>query len=303
MLGKKSIHAEEAFRGNYMGAGFLKVKDISAYLTENFRDFNKEMIPLYMELNPDKTKIAAGLACGMLWTISKGIKIGDVVLCPDGVGNYYAGEVAGDYEYHRETNLAHRRPMRWFSRMIAREEMSDGLKNSTGSIGTVSTITQYGPEIDALISGAKLEPLESVEVLDMGVSSFGLERILEEFLVENWESTELGKKYDIYEEDGERSGQQFKTDDNGRIDILAISKDKSELLVVELKRGRVSDEVVGQIQRYMGFVQEVLAEKGQTVRGVIIGKEDDIKFRRALSVTQNIEFYAYKLKGFELEKK
>ena len=39
--------------------------------------------------------------------------------------------------------------------------------------------------------------------------------------------------------------------DTGPIDILAISKDKKTLLVVELKKGRVSDNVVGQIQRYI----------------------------------------------------
>ena len=44
------------------------------------------------------------------------------------------------------------------------------------------------------------------------------------------------------------------------MDILAISKDKSELLVIELKKGRASDVVVGQIQRYMGFAQYELAE-------------------------------------------
>jgi hypothetical protein len=47
------------------------------------------------------------------------------------------------------------------------------------------------------------------------------------------------------------------------IDILAISKDKTELLVVELKKGRASDMVVGQIQRYMGYVLEELAETNQ----------------------------------------
>jgi hypothetical protein len=46
--------------------------------------------------------------------------------------------------------------------------------------------------------------------------------------------TELGKEYDIYEEDGEK-GQQYQTD-TGPLDILAISKDKKRLLVVELKR-------------------------------------------------------------------
>ena len=63
----------------------------------------------------------------------------------------------------------------------------------------------------------------------------------------------------------------------------------------------VSDVVVGQIQRYMGYVKEELAEKDQTVKGVIIGFEDDLKIRRALSVTSNIDFYTYKI-SFKLEK-
>ena len=67
------------------------------------------------------------------------------------------------------------------------------------------------------------------------------------------------------------------------------------MLVIELKRGRASDVVVGQIQRYMGYVKDELLEQGQVVKGLIIGKEDDLKLRRALSVCTNIEFYKYKI--------
>jgi restriction system protein len=119
-------------------------------------------------------------------------------------------------------------------------------------------------------------------------------------LVQNWKQTELGKHYEIFEEDGEIVGQQYPSD-TGPIDILALSKDKKTILVVELKKGRVSDNVVGQIQRYMGYVKEELAEKDQTVKGVIIGLDDDIRIRRALSVTNNIEFYRYKV-NFQLYK-
>ena len=77
------------------------------------------------------------------------------------------------------------------------------------------------------------------------------------------------------------------------MDILAISKDKKELLVVELKKGRASDSVIGQIQRYMGYVTEELSEDNQVVKGVIIALDDDLRIKRALSVTQNIEFYRY----------
>ena len=121
-----------------------------------------------------------------------------------------------------------------------------------------------------------------------------IEKHLEDFLVQNWRQTELGREYDIYEEEGELVGQQYPSD-TGPIDILAISKDKKTLLVVELKRGRASDNVVGQIQRYMGYVLEELAEENQTVKGVIIALEDDLRIKRALAVTNNIEFYRYQV--------
>jgi len=119
-------------------------------------------------------------------------------------------------------------------------------------------------------------------------------------LVKNWKNTSLGKQYDIYELDGVLVGQQFPSD-TGPLDILAISKDRNTFLVVELKKGRVSDNVVGQIQRYMGYVKEDLAEPHQEVKGIIIGSEDDVRIRRALSVTTNIEFYKYKV-NFKLTK-
>ena len=42
------------------------------------------------------------------------------------------------------------------------------------------------------------------------------------------------------------------------------------------------DVVVGQIQRYMGYVVEELAEEGQSVKGIIIALEDDLRIQRAL---------------------
>jgi restriction system protein len=66
---------------------------------------------------------------------------------------------------------------------------------------------------------------------------------LGDFPISNWPSTVLGQKYDIYTVDGEMVGQQYPSD-TGPIDILAISKDGKELLVVELKRGRSSDVLV-----------------------------------------------------------
>lgn len=300
MLGQKSIHAAEGYAGNFIGADFEIPQDLMPDLPDDWRVFNKKFIPIFMASHPTKTKIGAGLACGALWTVSKGIQKGDTVLCPDGFGAYFVGELAGDYYYAPGQPLPHRRPVKWLPQTIQRADMTDSLKNSTGSIGTVSTITQYAAEIEKLL-GVQTSP--SLIATDPDVedpAAFALEKHLEDFLVQNWTQTELGKEYDIFSEDGDLVGQQYLTD-TGPMDILAIKKDKSELLVVELKKGRASDVVVGQVLRYMGFVLQDLAEPGQTVRGVIIALEDDKRIRRALAVTPMIDFYRYQI-SFKLLK-
>lgn len=300
MLGKKSMFAETCFAENFVGAYFDIQMDISKSLTDDWREFNHEMIPIYLKQRPDKPKVAAGLACGALWTISKGIKQGDTVLCPDGKGSYWVGVVSSEYYYQEGKILPHRRRVTWYPKTVERANMSEALRNSTGSIGTVSNITKYANEIEALIAGHPIPTIYSSDSTVEDASIFALEKHLEDFLVQNWTQTEISKKFDIFEDGGELVGQQYPTD-TGPIDILAISKDKKELLVVELKKGRAADSVVGQIQRYMGFVKEELAEDHQVVRGIIIALEDDLRIKRALSVAPNIEFYRYKV-SFKLFK-
>lgn len=294
MLGAKSIHADACFNNGFIGADFGIHQDLTNHLYENWRDFNKEFIPVWQNKFPGRSKISAGLACGALWTISKGIKAGDMIISPKGDGTYLIGEVLDNYYYKGGDILPHRRNVKWFSSVIDRVNMSDALRNSTGSIGTVSDISKHATELEGYLTGNQAPLVYTNDETIEDFTEFALEKHLEDFLVKNWRYTELGRQYDIYMEDGEIVGQQYPSD-TGPIDILAISKDKKSILVVELKKGRVSDHVVGQVQRYMGFVLEQLAEKGQEVKGVIIGFEDDLKIKRALSVTNNIEFYKYQV--------
>ena len=286
-------------QGHFIGTDFDMAIDLTNRLPEVWRKFNDEFIPLFLEQHPGKSKIAAGLACAALWTVSKGIKAGDIVLCPDGAGRYHVAEVEGEYYYAPGQILPHRRHVTWLNRIIDRADMSEALRNSTGSIGTASNITKHTEELETLLGVHQTTRLFSNDTSVEDASSFALEAHLEEFLMKNWSHTELGKEYDIYEEDGIKA-QQYQTD-TGPLDILAISKDKKRLLVVELKKGRASDAVVGQTLRYMSYVNEVLAEDGQQVRGVIIAHEDDPRIRRALSMTPGIEFYRYQV-SFKLMK-
>ena len=301
ILGRNHVFADESIKGNFVGVGFIREIDFTGKLLDEWREFNKKYIPVYLENQPGASKVKAGLACGTLHTVCKGMSLGDIVLCPDGKRNYYIGEVISNYVYSKESNLPHRRNVKWFNKVISRDLMSDALQNSTGSINTLADISKHALEIENLISGSRPSIISSSDETVEDASIFALEKHLEDFLVENWEKTELGKKYDIFYEDNELVGQQYETD-TGPIDILAISKDKKELLVVELKKGRASDFVVGQVQRYMGYVKDQIAEVNQEVKGVIIAFENDLKIKRALSVAKNIDFYTYKV-DFTLHKK
>jgi restriction system protein len=300
MLGKKSAFASECFAGDFIGADFDIAQDLSAHLAEDWRAFNKQFIPVFLAKNPGKSKITAGLACGALWTLCKGMNSGDIVLCPDGAGAYRVGEITGGYYYAPGGNLPHRRKVKWYDILIARLAMSQALQNSTGSAGTVSNVSGYGPEIETFLNMAPPLTIISADPTIEDPAAFAMEKHLEAFLVLNWDQTELAKTFSIFEEEGEKVGQQYETD-AGPIDILAISKDKKRLLVVELKRGRATDVVVGQVLRYMGYVKEEIAEADQTVEGAIIAFEDDKKLRWALAAVPHVSFYRYEIR-FKLVK-
>jgi restriction system protein len=51
----------------------------------------------------------------------------------------------------------------------------------------------------------------------------------------------------------------------------------------------------------MSYVQDELAEEGQTVSGVIIALEDDQRIRRALAMVPAVSFYRYQV-SFRLVK-
>ena len=300
MCGHKYKFLNDFFEGNCIGVHYEINQDLTYQLPEDWHAFNRKFIPIYMKTHPDKSKIAAGLACGAVHTVSKSIQQGDIILTPNGTGDYLVGEVIGDYEYHPESPIPHQRPVNWFTSQISRSEMSEPLSKSVAAPGPVNNISGYAKEIEDLIRGisstGSLQPDKEIE----DYSAFAMEKHLEDFLVENWEKTPFGNDYGIFEEDGEPVGQQYPTD-TGSMDILAVSKDQKTLLVIELKKGRASDSVVGQILRYMGFVRDELTEPNQQVKGAIIAMEDDIRLQRALSMVKDIDFYRYEV-SFKLKK-
>jgi hypothetical protein len=67
----------------------------------------------------------------------------------------------------------------------------------------------------------------------------------------------------------------------GRTDLICLDQN-SDFVILELKAVHTSDEAVGQILRYMGFVREKWAEaSGKKVRGIILSPSFDEQLRLA----------------------
>jgi len=300
ILGKANSSAADCREGNFVGVDFMFEQDLTDKFSDDSREFNRQLIPVLMANRPI-TKISAGMACGMTWTLCAGLQAGDIVLCPTGKKTYYAGTVVGSYFYEPKGDLPHRRPVKWFDIEINAADMSEALRRSAGSIGTTAMLGDYGAEIEELIGATPFTASQNLGLNLEDVSEGILEKYLQEFLALNWEKTPFATEFNIYkDEEGQMVGQQFNAFGNDRIDILAESKDKSTLLVIELKKGRGTDAAVGQVLRYMGYINTI-KDDNQTVRGLIIAHEDDERTQHALSMIENVDFYVYKLQ-FSLTK-
>jgi restriction system protein len=144
------------------------------------------------------------------------------------------------------------------------------------------------------------EAEESVEIEgpDVEPSSeqlFHIERHLQDFLWSNWENTELASEWERYTEEGSPDAGYEYPCGVGRIDLLARHKTRADWLVIELKRNQTSDQTVGQILRYIGWVRQNLAEPEEEVKGLIIVHDVDERLQYALSVIPNVDLQQYEI--------
>lgn len=149
-------------------------------------------------------------------------------------------------------------------------------------------------ELKAIVAEYKqcmeIEVKDETSVISTGL--FYMEQQLEDFIIRNWDETEFGKKYNLIYEDGELRSQQFQTD-IGRIDILAKEKSNDNYVVIELKRNQTSDDTVGQVTRYMGWIQDKF--KDENVKGVIVAGKYDEKLYYAQRMLPNVEVFLYEV--------
>ncbi len=125
-------------------------------------------------------------------------------------------------------------------------------------------------------------------------AEFVLEAHLEEFLVGNWRSIRWGRPLEIWVGPEGQRGHQLATP-IGRLDFLCIDPLTDALVIVELKRGRPSDRVVGQAARYMGYVRTHLARPGQPVEGLIVAHDVEDALRYAVAAIPSLQLMTYEV--------
>lgn len=139
------------------------------------------------------------------------------------------------------------------------------------------------------IENQSLEVMEEEE--NQGTSTeFAYESDLRDYLAKNLQIIEPGLR--LYEEEG-ITGVEFPV--GGRfIDILAVDRN-GDFVVIELKVSRAYDRVIGQLLRYVGWIQKNQAEIDQKVRGAIVARKITEDLILACSLIPSIELFEYEL--------
>lgn len=241
---------------------------------------------------PDRPKPTKSLFVNMLWSFYHEIAVGDVIIARRGRKVLAAvGKVTktGFYDLGKNPYLStpeYTHPnflgVEWENH--PRNKVFTSIVFPMHSVYKI-TESQYFSLVEGVEPSIISE--ESVE----NAYEFVLEKYLEEFIVSNFNRIFKGK-LKIYEDVDGNNGQQYSTA-IGPIDILAVEQTTKSFVVIELKKGRSSDQVVGQVLRYMGWVKENLRSDNKGVKGLIICRDPDPKLSYALSMVNDVDVKYY----------
>jgi hypothetical protein len=178
------------------------------------------------------------------------------------------------------------------------------------SVGTTSTHIKIACALDKypelMSCRNKSEAKKRLDQIENGVAlitaseAFKNEEMLQDYMQKNWEKTPFSNEWNLEGQSQYGSGK-IDTQEIGELDLLARHVSEPRLLVVELKKDQTSDETVGQILRYMGWIKEHYAQEDEKVEGLIIAAIADKRMRYALACISNINMKIYRLTDGKIE--
>lgn len=150
-------------------------------------------------------------------------------------------------------------------------------------------IERYKSVLNSFRNSSVTEDEEEEERVEE--TSFAYEEHLKDYLVDNLSKIEAGLK--LYKDQQGKEGIEYSVDeDNKKIDILAIDKDSS-LVVIELKVSRGYEKVIGQCLYYQARIKKLLNSK--RVRIIIIAREITPRLKLATESLPDVELFEYKI--------
>jgi hypothetical protein len=153
--------------------------------------------------------------------------------------------------------------------------------------------TDPTPITDSTPSESSLPPQTLEEDQGGNESKFRYEDDLRDYLAINLHLIEPGLR--LYsDEDGEVTGVEYPV--GGRfVDILAVDA-TGGYVVLELKVSRGYDRAVGQLLRYMTWIEQNYAEEGKKkVRGIIVARKISDDIRLACARIADVQLFEYSL--------
>ena len=227
----------------------------------------------------------------MLWAFYHDIQPGDIIIARRGRKKIAAKGTVTRSAYYAEIESPDKYPnhigVRWDD--IPRDKEFPRIVFGMQALYEIDT-AKYNQLVEE-------PPTSTSELVEEGIENrteFVLEKYLEDFLVSNFDTIFKGKLILYRDPEENVTGQQYATD-VGTIDILAQEPRTNSFMVVELKKGRESDKVIGQTLRYMGWVRDNLCQEGQSVKGMIICREADLRLNYALRMTSDIVVKYYQV--------
>jgi restriction system protein len=267
---------------NLISIGWKQLGDVS---TMSRQELAKAVASTY----PEKPPGTKGLLTNMIWAFYHEIGPGDFVIARRGRKTLAAvGKVTQSAVYSPGKNPYNDHPnilgVQW--QESPRDKVFPSIVFPMHTLAPVSD-----EKFRKLVEGPPIVPREPPEEIE-DPQAFALEKYLENFIVDNFHAIFKGA-LEIYQDSEGNKGQQYDTDDAGSIDILAIESKSKSFVIIELKKGRHSDQVIGQVLRYMGWVKKNLCSDGQAVKGLVICRDSDPKLSYALAMTKDIDVRYY----------
>jgi restriction system protein len=171
-LGEGGRYVDVARKRGFAAIGWEKLGDLTwlATATESAGDLRRRLMELYRRAYPG-SNVAVGLGAGEVWNFVREIAGADTVLLPDPPRKtVLPGTTVGRYRYVPAPDdgcpYPHRRDVTWDEdREFRRDQLSQRLRNSLGSLLAVFNVDVHSEELAPLVGRRRVTGKELVRFL------------------------------------------------------------------------------------------------------------------------------------------